>query len=86
MLTVVVIIISYLIGSIPTGYLFTTRIKNIDVRDVGSGNVGATNAARALGMKYGVLVALLDVFKGFLAVSIAYLLQGEGMAYLPYLA
>lgn len=62
------IIASYLIGSIPTAYIFVRLIKGVDVRKVGSGNVGATNASRILGKKLGILVLLLDVLKGFVVV------------------
>lgn len=61
---------SYLLGSIPMG-LIVGKLKGIDVRKVGSGNIGATNAGRALGIWYGVLVASLDAAKGALAVIIA---------------
>jgi len=59
---------SYLIGSIPTAYIFVRLLKGVDVRKVGSGNVGATNASRILGKKLGVLVLLLDILKGFVVV------------------
>ena len=65
-----VIIISYLIGAIPFAYIMTRLITGKDVRDFGSGNVGATNAGRVLGFKYGFLVAVLDVLKAILAVNI----------------
>lgn len=80
-----ILIVAYLIGSIPTGYILTSLIKGIDVRNIGSGNVGATNAARALGLKHGIIVALLDVFKGFLAVSIVFFFLTEPATYLPLL-
>lgn len=59
---------SYLIGSIPTGYLLVKWVKRIDVRAIGSGNVGATNVSRAAGGITGLLVLALDVGKGLLAV------------------
>ncbi|MFA5090441.1 MAG: glycerol-3-phosphate 1-O-acyltransferase PlsY [Candidatus Omnitrophota bacterium] len=62
------IIISYLIGSIPTAYIFGRLMKGIDIRQFGSGNIGATNALRVLGKKAGVAVLLLDAFKGFIVV------------------
>lgn len=62
------IIISYLIGSIPTAYIFGRLLKGIDIRKFGSGNVGATNAFRVLGKTIGITVLILDIFKGFLAV------------------
>jgi len=68
--TATVIIISYLVGSIPTAYIFGRVIKGVDIRKFGSGNVGATNAMRLLGKKIGVTVLLLDILKGFLAVFI----------------
>jgi len=57
---------AYLLGSIPTGYL-VAKAKGIDIRSVGSGNIGATNTMRALGKPAGILVLLLDVAKGWLA-------------------
>ncbi|MEW6101615.1 MAG: glycerol-3-phosphate 1-O-acyltransferase PlsY [Candidatus Omnitrophota bacterium] len=65
------IIISYLIGSIPTAYIFGRLLKGIDIRKFGSGNVGATNALRVLGKKAGAIVLILDLLKGFVAVFLA---------------
>ena len=62
------IIISYLIGSIPTGYIFGKVLKGIDIRKSGSGNIGATNAWRVLGKTAGLSVLALDVIKGVLPV------------------
>ena len=62
------LIISYLLGSIPTAYLFGRMLKGIDIRKIGSGNIGATNAMRALGKGPGVTVLLLDILKGFIVV------------------
>jgi glycerol-3-phosphate acyltransferase PlsY len=59
---------SYLIGSIPSGYLIVRWLKRIDVRTVGSGNVGATNVTRTAGKGAGLAVLLLDIAKGLLAV------------------
>lgn len=59
-------IASYLLGSIPTGYLFA-KAKGIDIRTVGSGNIGATNAFRVLGKTIGTSVLLIDALKGFVA-------------------
>lgn len=61
------LIIAYLIGSIPTGYLIG-KSKGIDIRKHGSNNIGATNTARVLGKKYFVLVTFLDGLKGFILV------------------
>ena len=71
MLTLVfVLVASYLLGSIPFGYL-AGRIAGIDIRQAGSGNIGATNVVRVLGKRYGYPVFLLDFFKGLGAVEIA---------------
>ncbi|HUS35825.1 MAG TPA: glycerol-3-phosphate 1-O-acyltransferase PlsY [Verrucomicrobiae bacterium] len=59
-------IVSYLLGSSPTGYLFA-KAKGIDIRTVGSGNIGATNAFRVLGKTVGISVLLIDLLKGFVA-------------------
>ena len=66
--TIIALLASYLLGSIPTAYLFGRVLKGIDIRKVGSGNVGATNAMRALGRGPGIMVLLLDILKGFAAV------------------
>jgi glycerol-3-phosphate acyltransferase PlsY len=56
---------SYLVGSIPNGFLIA-RARGVDIRSVGSGNIGATNVARVLGKKLGLVVLVLDALKGFL--------------------
>ncbi len=63
--TITGIFISYLVGSIPTAYIFGKALKGIDIRNFGSGNVGATNAFRVLGRGAGTSVLCLDVLKGF---------------------
>jgi glycerol-3-phosphate acyltransferase PlsY len=60
---------AYLLGSIPTGYL-AGRAKGIDIRQAGSGNIGATNAFRILGKPAGMIVLLVDALKGWLAVAV----------------
>ncbi len=71
-LTAVILLIlsSYLLGSFPTAYIFVKLIKGEDIRDHGSGNVGATNAARVLGKKIAVVVFAIDVLKGTAAVTL----------------
>ena len=59
---------AYLLGSIPTGYLLA-RAKGIDIRTVGSGNIGATNVMRILGKPAGIFVSLMDALKGWVAVE-----------------
>jgi len=69
-LILLAIAISYLIGSIPTAYIFGRLLKGIDIRNFGSGNVGATNAFRTLGRGWGIAILLLDIIKGFLPVML----------------
>ena len=64
---ILVALAAYLIGSIPTGFL-VAKAKGIDIRAVGSGNIGATNAMRVLGKPAGIFVLFLDVLKGYAAV------------------
>ena len=66
---IITAIAAYLLGSVPTGYLLG-RAKGIDIRTVGSGNIGATNVFRALGKTAGLLVLLADAAKGFLACGL----------------
>jgi glycerol-3-phosphate acyltransferase PlsY len=74
MVTLAVLLVgSYLLGSIPFGYL-AGRLEGIDIRQAGSGNVGATNVVRVLGKRYGYPVFALDVLKGLGAVKIAILM------------
>lgn len=65
---VIIAILSYLIGSIPTSILISRGVKGIDIRKHGSGNAGGTNVFRVLGWKYGVLTIILDALKGAVAV------------------
>jgi len=66
----VICLLSYFLGSIPTGYL-VGRSQGIDIRQHGSGNIGATNIFRTLGKKYGIFVFACDALKGLLAVRLA---------------
>ena len=69
-----VVLISYLLGSIPAGYL-VGRIAGIDIRHAGSGNIGATNVTRVLGKRYGYPVFVVDFLKGLMAVSISIFIE-----------
>jgi len=60
--------ISYLLGSIPTAYIYGKAIKGIDIRKYGSKNIGATNSLRVLGKKAGLIVLAVDLGKGLIAV------------------
>ena len=70
----ILIIFSYLLGSIPTAYIFGKLIKQVDIRDFGSGNVGATNALRVLGTRMGLTTMLIDIAKGVTAVVLCKIL------------
>ncbi len=65
---IIILILSYLVGSIPTSIVISKLAAGIDIRNYGSGNAGGTNVYRTLGWKYGILVILLDAFKGVIAV------------------
>jgi len=65
------LLISYLLGAIPTAYLFGRLFKGIDLRQHGSGNLGATNAFRVLGKGAGTLVLIIDILKGTTAVLLS---------------
>ena len=68
------IILAYLIGSIPTSVWVSQYFFGIDIREYGSGNAGATNVYRVLGPKWGTTVMIIDMLKGILAVKLALLL------------
>ena len=72
---IAVAVAAYLLGSIPTGFL-VAKARGIDIRSVGSGNIGATNTMRVLGKPAGIFVLLMDVLKGFLAVVLLSFLVG----------
>ncbi len=69
------IIIAYLLGSIPTSVWIGKYFYGIDIREHGSGNAGATNTFRVLGAKPGIIVLIIDILKGNAAVSLAYLFE-----------
>ncbi len=71
---VLIIILAYLIGSIPTSVWVSKRFFDIDIREYGSGNAGATNTFRVLGSKWGTIVMIVDMLKGLAAVKLVYLL------------
>ncbi len=70
----ILIILAYMLGSIPTSLIISKTQFNIDIRDYGSGNAGATNTFRVLGSRWGSIVMVLDMLKGLLAVKLAILL------------
>lgn len=82
--------IGYLFGSLPTGYI-AGRFKGLDLRKVGSGNIGATNAVRNLGVVIGIVVLLVDVIKGLIPCIvfpklIMKLFPGGSVSHLEYLS
>ena len=74
---ILVLLISYTLGSLPTGYLVGKYLKNIDLRSVGSGSTGATNVLRNIGKWPALFVFIVDVLKGFIAVKLAHNLISE---------
>jgi glycerol-3-phosphate acyltransferase PlsY len=71
MTAVILVLFSYLLGSVPFAYIAGRILKGIDIRKVGDGNVGAANAYREIGPKAGVAVLIADVCKGAIAISVA---------------
>ena len=68
--TLIVALVGYILGSIPTGYI-ASRFAGIDIRTIGSGNVGATNVTRVLGKRFGYPVFCVDFAKGVAAILVA---------------
>lgn len=69
------LVIAYILGSIPTGYWLAKAVKGIDIRKEGSGSTGATNVLRCVGKKEAAFVMGFDIFKGYVAVTIAIYLE-----------
>ncbi|MFK0730595.1 MAG: glycerol-3-phosphate 1-O-acyltransferase PlsY [Gloeotrichia echinulata GP01] len=67
-----ILVVAYLLGSFPTGYIAVKQLKGIDIRQVGSGSTGATNVLRTLGKVPGALVLFIDCWKGILAIALVY--------------
>jgi len=70
-LSVLLVLFSYLLGSVSFSYFLSKKIKGVDIRKVGSGNAGATNISRVLGLKFALLVLFLDALKGFVVALLA---------------
>ena len=68
LLLAIIVILSYLVGSIPNSIIISKAVSGIDIRKHGSGNAGGTNVLRVLGWKYGLIVIFLDALKGAIAV------------------
>lgn len=67
---IILVIFGYLLGSIPFGFLIS-KAKGTDIRKVASGNIGGTNVSRAFGLKWGILVGILDIVKGIIPIYLA---------------
>ena len=86
MLKIIPLAVSYLLGSIPFGFIVVYLVQKKDIRAFGSGNIGATNVTRVLGKKWGSLVFSLDFFKGFFSPLMVPLLVKNPPVYLFILA
>ena len=75
-------VIAYLLGAIPFGFLIVKLREGRDIRSAGSGNIGAANVARVIGVSAGALTLLLDIAKGYLSVWIAGRLSGENIKWM----
>ncbi len=83
MITIIsLLIVSYFLGAIPSGYLITKKIKGFDIRDYGSGNPGAANVYRIVGRKAGWATFICDALKGAVAVMLAKFIAPD-VAWLP---
>ena len=78
-MNILIIFTSYLLGSLPTGFLIGKYLKNIDLRTIGSGSTGATNVLRNVGKWPALFVFIIDVGKGLIAVKIAQYYTDQGL-------
>ncbi|MBU1112734.1 MAG: glycerol-3-phosphate 1-O-acyltransferase PlsY [Candidatus Omnitrophica bacterium] len=79
MLKIIPLVVSYILGSIPFGFITVYLVKKKDIRTFGSGNIGATNVTRVLGKNWGIFVFSLDFFKGFIApLMVSLLVKSPG--------
>jgi len=80
---IIAILLSYLLGAVPFGLVFSKLFSDVDVRTIGSGNIGATNVLRAAGKKAAVLTLLMDTMKGLVPVLIVkFLFQDDAITVL----
>lgn len=73
-MVVLLVILAYLLGSAPMGYLVVKIVRGEDIRNYGSGNIGATNVGRVMGKRWAIVVGIFDIVKGGLALLIAKML------------
>ena len=67
---IIILILSYVVGSFPTSIVFTRIVRGVDIRNYGSGNAGGTNVIRLLGLKAGLVVIAVDILKGYVATML----------------
>ena len=82
--SIIALILAYLLGSIPSAVWIGRSLYDVDVREFGSGNAGATNTFRVLGKKAGLLVLSIDILKGWLAVMMARFISQAPVGTAPY--
>ncbi len=82
--SLLIVVLAYLFGSIPTGYLLVRLFRHEDIRSIGSGNIGATNVLRSGGKGLGAATFLLDMLKGCAAVWLGALLASKLIPDMPY--
>lgn len=83
---VIVAIVAYLLGSIPFGYILVRLFRKQDIRQTGSGNIGATNVARSGAKGLGIATLVLDAAKGYAAVALATILSPAGVGFAQQIA
>lgn len=81
-ISILILFGAYLVGSIPTGYWFAKFLFGIDIREHGSGNIGATNVGRILGKKYFLIIMLIDALKAYAILAAADLYASNELWYL----
>lgn len=74
---VILTVVAYLVGSIPTGYWLVHALKGIDIRTLGSGSTGATNVYRAAGKGAGIAVLVIDILKGYAPTAVSILVEAN---------
>ncbi len=79
MTDIILLLIAYLVGAIPSAYVFTRLFLNQDIRHVGTGNVGTMNALRSVGFRVGLPTMVVDIAKGAFIVHLAGLMGSSGM-------
>lgn len=75
MIVFITIVLAFLCGSIPTGYILTKKYCGIDIRNEGSGNIGSTNVKRIVGRKMSIITQVIDITKGLIPTTLAYILS-----------